>query len=273
MFRIEKPFPGVAHITDAMGVSFTLIEGENRAILFDTGYGTEDVWAFVQSVTEKPVKVMLSHGHHDHILGARWFGKSYLCSEDLEEFRFRTGMAQRLKVSQQAKQKGVQLPSDYLTALIPEPKPISFDSYAGSFEQKKEDLGRMIIRVIHVPGHTPGSVVLYVEDLHLLLTGDNWNPCTWIWFPSSAPVRTWRRNMNTLIGELKRDNSFIHHVLCSHQPTLQNGKELEAFLSYMTDERLDSAPAVDMGVPINTHHICKNPEGWTLLFDMDKNEK
>ena len=31
MFTVNRVFPGVAHITDAMGVSLTLIEGEKKA--------------------------------------------------------------------------------------------------------------------------------------------------------------------------------------------------------------------------------------------------
>ena len=42
MFTVNRVFPGVAHITDAMGVSMTLIGGEEEALLFDAGYGTED---------------------------------------------------------------------------------------------------------------------------------------------------------------------------------------------------------------------------------------
>ena len=75
MFKASQVLPGVTHITDAMGVSFTLIEGEKKAVLFDTGYGMEDVGAYVRTLTDRPVKVLLSHGHHDHMLGARWFGK------------------------------------------------------------------------------------------------------------------------------------------------------------------------------------------------------
>ena len=43
MFVSCNPFPGVFHITDAMGVSFSLVEGEDSALLFDAGYGLEDV--------------------------------------------------------------------------------------------------------------------------------------------------------------------------------------------------------------------------------------
>ena len=75
MFHARHVFPGVTHITDVMGVSFTLIEGTKRAILFDTGYGLENVNAYIRTLTGKAVTVLLSHGHHDHILGARWFDK------------------------------------------------------------------------------------------------------------------------------------------------------------------------------------------------------
>lgn len=271
MFRAEKVFPGVTHISDAMGVSMTLIEGTERAILFDTGYGTENVKDFVQTLTGKPVSVLLSHGHHDHILGVRWFGKSSMCSEDLDEFRLRTGSLQRTKVAKQAEQKCVPIPEDFMSVIFTEPEAIIFEDFSGRFEQKTEDLGQMHIQVIHVPGHTPGSIVLYLKELRLLLTGDDWNPCTWIWFPSSLPVHRWRENMKELIHTLEKEHGQeILYVLCSHQPKVRDAKELKAFLEYMDDERLESAPAVDMGVPIETHEIRKEPEGWTLLFDKGK---
>ena len=61
MFTVNHVLPGVRHITDAMGVSFTLVEGSNRAILFDTGYGMEDVKAYVETLTDKPVKRTVIH--------------------------------------------------------------------------------------------------------------------------------------------------------------------------------------------------------------------
>ena len=271
MFHVAEVVPGVKHITDAMGVSMTLIEGGERAILFDTGYGTENVKAYIQTLTGKPVSVLLSHGHHDHMLGVRWFGESCMCSEDLDEFRQRTGTAQRMKVAKQAEQKGVLLPDDFMSASFAEPKPLVFDGTTGSFEKTTVNLGNMTVQVIHVPGHTPGSIVLYVEERQILLTGDDWNPCTWIWFPSSLPVRKWRENMKTLIHEVETaSGQEIRYVLCSHQPMARQAEELKAFLDYMDDERLDTAPAVDMGVPIHTHEIRKEPEDWTLLFDKDK---
>ena len=77
--------------------------------------------------------------------------------------------------------------------------------------------------------------------------------------------------MKDLIRTLEKEHGQeILHVLCSHQPMVRVAGELKAFLEYMDDERLESAPAVDMGVPIETHEIRKESEGWILLFDKEK---
>ena len=128
----------------------------------------------------------------------------------------------------------------------------------------------MTVRIIHVPGHTPGSIVVFIAEYGLILTGDDWNPCTWMWFPTSKDVLGWRENMKTLIQTLEAEGTEIRKVLCSHQPMAREGKELKDYLAYMTDERIREAPAVDMGVPVDTHQIVKEPEGWVLVFDRAK---
>ena len=271
MYKVNEIFPGIRHITETMGVGFTLIEGSERAILFDTGYGMEDVKAFITTMTNKPVTVLLSHGHHDHMLGARWFPKTYLCAEDMEEFLERTGKGQRTKVKAQAEEQHVSVPEDFMTAEIAPPEAILFNEKTGSFERKRVNLGSLEVQVIKVPGHTPGSIVLYVPAYDLLLTGDDWNPCTWMWFPTSARAGLWRNRMKELIHTLEEENGrAIQSVICSHQPMKREGRELKEFLEYMTDERLADAPAIDMGAPINTHEIRNDEKGWQLIFDRDK---
>ena len=194
-----------------------------------------------------------------------------MCSDDLEEFRQRTGLVQRKKVAEQAGQKGIKLPADFLTVRFRDPCPILFTEALGRFAQETEDLGDLRVKIIHVPGHTPGSIVLYLEKYRLLLTGDNWNPCTWMWFPSSIPANCWRDNMKELIRDLETESGQeIETVLCSHQPSARKASEIKSFLTYMSDERIGKAPDVDMGAPIHTCEIRKEPEGWILLFDKDK---
>ena len=77
-FELNRVCPGVTHIRDAMGVCMTLIEGEKSALLVDTGYGTENVAEYIRALTDKPLTVLLTHNHHDHALGARWFEKTMM---------------------------------------------------------------------------------------------------------------------------------------------------------------------------------------------------
>ena len=271
MFTSVRVFPGITHITDSMGVSFTLTEGSRYAVLLDTGYGMEDTAAYVGSLTDKPLKVFLSHGHHDHVLGARWFSETFLCQEDMDEFFERTGETQRKKVMAQASAKGVAVPADFSEARIATPKGIVFNECIDGIQTVTEAPGGITVRIMKIPGHTPGSIVIHIPEYQLLMTGDNWNPCTWMWFPSSVPADVWRDNMLHMIRSAERQGgSEIRHVLCSHQPLMRTGKEMKDFLEYMSDERMASAPAADMDSPINTHIIRKDTEDWTLVFDKDK---
>ena len=274
MFTRISPFPGITHITDAMGVSFTLLEGRDRALLFDAGYGLEDVSAYLRTLTDKPVDLLLSHGHHDHVLGARWLPRGCMDPADLEEFRLRTGVPQRERVMQQAAEKGLSVPEDYLRAPVPEPLPLSYADTLGVFPCRTFDLGGLEVLAVRVPGHTPGSIVLYVPSLGLLLTADDWNPCTWMWFPCSLPVRKWHAAMTLLVGQL--EGAFggeIRHVLCSHQPALRTGEELKAYLAFITEDRLLSAEKADMGSPVDTRRVTCPEKGWMLVFDAEKKEK
>lgn len=43
-----------------------LLEGQDRALLIDTGWGAGNLRAYVEKLTAKPVTVALTHGHLDH---------------------------------------------------------------------------------------------------------------------------------------------------------------------------------------------------------------
>ena len=68
-FTAREALPGVWHIQDPLGVCMTLLAGEERSLLIDTGYGLEDVAAFVRTLTDRPLTVLLTHHHHDHAHG------------------------------------------------------------------------------------------------------------------------------------------------------------------------------------------------------------
>ncbi|MBR1585609.1 MAG: MBL fold metallo-hydrolase [Clostridia bacterium] len=258
-FQCFPVLPGVTHIQDAMGVCMTLLAGEKRALLVDTGYGLEDVAAFVRTLTDLPLTVMLTHAHHDHALGARWFEKVYLFPQDQESYREFTGNRRRRAVLRSAKDKGIAVEEDaFLTAPMPPALPLM---------EQEIDLGGLTARVILCPGHTPGSAVVYVPERQLLLTGDDWNPCTWLFFHEALRAQDYRRNMRGLLA------LPFERILCSHQPHLYGRAMLEAFLNGLTDEALQAAPLVPTGngEGVRTAQAAL-PEGQIFVFDRDKFE-
>ncbi|MDE7313006.1 MAG: MBL fold metallo-hydrolase [Eubacterium sp.] len=55
-----------------------LLEGEERALLLDTGYGAGNLRAFVETLTQKQVAVANTHFHPDHAAGNGEFERVYM---------------------------------------------------------------------------------------------------------------------------------------------------------------------------------------------------
>ena len=259
-FELNHVCPGVTHIRDAMGVCMTHIEGEKAALLVDNGYGTEDVAAFIRTLTDKPLTVLLTHNHHDHALGARWFEKTVMFPEDMAEWHVFTGEEKRRVVLSQAIGKGLPVSEqDFLAGECRLPLPISKGTY---------NLGNLAVEVLPCPGHTLGSCVVYIPQAKLLLTGDDWNPCTWLFFEAALPVQQYRENVRRLQA------LDYARVLCSHQLECFPRTKFDDFVNNLTDEVLDAAKPVTIGGygHINTRQADVT-DGQILVFDWDKYRK
>lgn len=256
VFTSREVCPGVWHIQDAMGVCMTLLVGRERALLVDTGYGLHDVAAYVASLTTLPVTVLLTHAHHDHALGARWFAETWMFPEDAESFPVYTGRQQRERVLASARAQGIETDEAFLTADIPAPRPMT---------EQSVDLGGLTANVIHCPGHTPGSAVVFVPERKLLLTGDDWNPTTWLFFPEALAVDDYLPNVRALLA------LHFEQALCSHRPALYPRAMLEDFLNGLTPEALRAARPVDISPyeAIDTREAVL-PGGQILVFDAAK---
>lgn len=139
--------PGLWSIEAGAIESFYLIEGEEKALLVDTGMNQGPVLPLVRSLTKLPVELALTHAHGDHMLHVDEFDKVY-CSP-------REG----------------QLPMEFLHAMMPGVS-IDFTKYIPVEEGDVIDLGGVKVEVLAAYGHTPGSVV-FVDHAHrCLFSGD-----------------------------------------------------------------------------------------------------
>ena len=259
-FQSIEILPGVWHIQDNMGVCMTLLRGEKQALLIDTGYGLEDVAAYVRTLTDKPLSVMLTHGHHDHALGARWFDRVWLAKADFPVYETYTNDHWRWHVLDGVREKGLPVDEeDFLSAKMAAPEVL---------DEKTVNLGGLTARIIHCPGHTPGSAVVYVPERELLITGDDWNPCTWLFFPEALCAQDYRKNMRQLL------TLPFGHVLCSHQFMLFDRTRIDQFMNGLTDDCLKAAKPVDEGARVGVQtSMAQLPMDQIFVFDRDKFEQ
>lgn len=253
-FEAREVLEGVFHIRDAMGVYMTLLTGRDRALLVDAGYGLEDVASYIRTLTDLPVELLLTHAHHDHALGAIWFDRASLFEPDFPALEVYTGKSQRMRVAGQAREKGIAVAQDYLTRPMPP---------AQAARAQRIELGGMSAQIRLCPGHTPGSAVVYIPERRLLLTGDDWNPCTWLFFPEALGAHAYRANVRALL------EWPFEHVLCSHRGELYPRAAFESFLGGLTDDALRAARKVDMGRDTDTREACP-AVGQQFVFDYDK---
>lgn len=174
-----------------------LIEGEDRALLFDTGNGIEDIKAVVDRLTDKPVTVINSHSHYDHVGGNHQFGRILSVSTDFSH-EMEHGLpnaAVREELSQPALCKSPPSGAKLETHVI---KPYSI---TGTLKDGDViDLGGRTLEILQVPGHTSDAVALLERDTGYLWIGDTYyNGPIWLFAPQTD-LEAYRATMKRLVA-------------------------------------------------------------------------
>jgi hydroxyacylglutathione hydrolase len=135
---------------------FMFDEQLGEAALFDAPFGAKDeVDKQLKRFGVTLTGVWLTHGHWDHMLDAHAFNKA------------------RVPVyAHKADEVMINRPDTMASFSIPgiQYNPARIDHYLENNEQLRI-LGEKV-RVVHVPGHSAGSVAFVFEDLHWVISGD-----------------------------------------------------------------------------------------------------
>ena len=151
-------------------VNSVLVMGRRRAVLVDSGQSLhhgEQLLADVRLLTDLPLSLVITHAHWDHCLGSGAMGAvpiwaTETCAEDLQ----RTGAAQRDTVARGLAMSDPELAHQMQQSPIVIPNRILVRSAT-------VDLGGRRVRLMHPGrGHTDNDLVVWIEDAHLLISGD-----------------------------------------------------------------------------------------------------
>lgn len=200
-FRIERVTEKIYRIV-MQYVCCYLIIGKNEAALIDTGWGYGNLKEVVQSLTSLPVKVLLTHGHADHIGGVSQFSDVYLHLSDHEIAIHNNAVATRQQIFEKLNLSVSS--SDEWQAEFQS----SYHSLANDY-----NLGGVTIIPVHVPGHTKGSVAFILAEERIAIFGDACSHPTLLTLEESTTVET---HYHALLN-LKRYEKAFDAVLVSHE--------------------------------------------------------
>lgn len=208
-------------------VSYLLV-GDEKALLIDTGMAFGNIKLNVEALTNKPVVVVNTHSHYDHVSNNYQFATVY--GRDLD-FTRKNASGHPKSTWQNAIQPSAvsaNLPADF-----------SYDDYVNQpFEIDKYltdgeiiDLGNRKIEVLFTPGHTPDSMLFFDKAAGLLATGDTFYPSTLWAHRADANFKDYIASAKRM-ADLEKD---IKYILPGHGEIVANpnflAKLYDAFIA------------------------------------------
>ncbi|MFX1317522.1 MAG: MBL fold metallo-hydrolase [Promethearchaeota archaeon] len=198
---------GGPNITDPEDAFMYLVDLGGPLVLIDAGIGrsTDRILANIKTLGLDPSKIellVLTHEHADHVGGA-------------------VPLQARLKFKIAAHEMAVRAISQgdpiataanyYRMEVPPTPIDVPLRKDAGDVP-----IGKGELRYLHIPGHTPGSIVLYFKDgdRRVLFGQDLHGPFNVAW---GSDVNQWRTSMK-LVQALQAD------ILCEGHFGVYRGK-------------------------------------------------
>lgn len=176
----------IVRIVDVTQTAMYLVIGENKACLIDTGSGIGNLNEYVSTITDKPVFVIITHGHLDHMGSAALFNEVYMNQKDVDVFNEHSSDAFRELIFSLAPEIKNMLPMELLVPGRKEPTLALNDG--DTF-----DLGGVSVKAIAVPGHSKGMMMVLIPEEKVMIFGDACGVSTMICDDYGTPISVYTR--------------------------------------------------------------------------------
>ena len=187
---IREIRPGVFLMDEAHEATGYLVVGKERACVIDTMMGYNDLNRTVRKLTGKPVIVVNTHGHPDHIFGNVYFEEAFIHPKDLELAR---SFAEEPEFKEVCNKNGFSMPP-----------------FRNILPGEVIDLGGRTLEVYALPGHTPGGILLLLREDRILFTGDSVNHHLWMQLDGCLPLREFVKELDKVMFLQDKADIILH---------------------------------------------------------------
>ena len=171
--RISEP-----HANELVSANFWWLRGTDRDLVVDAGLGVVALRDAVPDLFARDPMVVLTHAHLDHAGGAPEFGDRAAHAAEADVLA--AGVPASLYGAELFPGLGIDGPApELMIDVLPEPgydpatyrvEPITLSRALDDGD--RIDLGGRVLTVLHLPGHTTGSIALLEERTGTLYSGD-----------------------------------------------------------------------------------------------------
>ncbi|SER83094.1 Glyoxylase, beta-lactamase superfamily II [Butyrivibrio fibrisolvens] len=167
-----------------------LVIGDKKAALIDTMMGYHNYKEEIKKITDKPVMVINTHGHPDHIYGNVFFDEAYISPGDLD---LAIDTSKDPEFVEVCEEEGFSMPP--------------FKEIKGG---DVVDLGGKTLEIYDIPSHTPGGILLLLKEDRILFTGDAINHHLWLQLPHTVSYEKCIEGINKVLFLEKEADVILH---------------------------------------------------------------
>jgi glyoxylase-like metal-dependent hydrolase (beta-lactamase superfamily II) len=174
------------HVIPLMRCNIWHVRGRDRDLLIDTGMGVASLHDATRHLIDKPVLAVATHTHLDHTGGHHEFEECLVHPAEVstltapeEELSLRNEAYFSAEGRRKLAEAGYEIPDGCMITAIPH---AGYDPDRYRLKPAKRvrtaeegdivDTGDRSFEVLHLPGHSPGSIGLWEQATGTLFSGD-----------------------------------------------------------------------------------------------------
>jgi glyoxylase-like metal-dependent hydrolase (beta-lactamase superfamily II) len=223
-----------SHIKPFYRCNIWHVRGRDRDLLVDSGMGVVSLRDHVQLVCERPLVAVASHAHFDHIGGHHEFSERAVHAAEAEILAYpsRRNTVADLWVSDSM---FTVLPAKDYKAADYEVRPAPATRLLQ--EGDVVDLGDRHFQIIHLPGHSPGSIALWEEASGILFSGD-------VVYDGELLDNAYHSNVDHYLASMERLRKIPARVVhAGHFASFGRTRLLALIDDYVAGRRMSGCPS------------------------------